>query len=309
MKKLVGKPKSNHAKKSQMSHRKPMQRTIKTCRAPKRPSVKKTSSKPTDRSEKKSVVVATPPVAAVPKKSSPTMYFTAETEQAIVEYNQATGSADRNRIYTGKIQHAFEKIAENIYNTFNFPYNEVSPQSFQKEAVSHMVVNMAKYDPSKGKAFGYFSIVAKNWFILENNNNYKRFKKHTEIIDEPSQSPGEFVVQPEHEREDRDVREFINLMVVYWDNNLKSLFPKDRDYNIASAVVEIFRRCDRIDIFNKKALYLYIREIADCQTQHITKVVNRMLFSYHNIKNEYLDTGKITGNYFSTRSFSDVVDL
>jgi hypothetical protein len=200
-----------------------------------------------------------------------------------------------------KIRHAFEKIAENIYNTFNFPYNEVSPQSFQREAVSHMVVNMAKYDPSKGKAFGYFSIVAKNWFILENNNNYKRFKKHTEIIDEPSQSPGEFVVQPEHESEDRDVREFIELMVEYWDNNLRTLFPKDRDYNIASAVVEIFRRCDRIDMFNKKALYLYIREIADCQTQHITKVVNRMMFAYNNIKNEYLDTGKITGDYFSSK--------
>lgn len=235
------------------------------------------------------------------EKKGPTMYFTTDTEQAIVEYNQTHDSAERNRIYTERIQHAFEKIAENIYNTFNFPYNEVSPQSFQEEAVSHMVTNMAKYDPSKGKAFGYFSIVAKNWFILENNNNYKRFKKHTEIIDEPGQSPGEFVIQPEHEREDRDVREFINLMVEYWDVNLKSLFPKERDYSIASAVVEIFRRCDRIDIFNKKALYLYIREIADCQTQHITKVVNRMLFSYHNIKNEYLDTGKITGNYFSSK--------
>ena len=243
--------------------------------------------------------VVVPPVPVAPKTA--TMYFTGETEKAIVEYNRTNDSSERNRIYTEKIQHAFEKIAENIYNTFNFPYNEVSPQAFQEEAVSHMVTNMAKYDPSKGKAFGYFSIVAKNWFILENNNNYKRFKKHTEIIDEPGQSPGEFVIQPEHEREDRDVREFIDLMVEYWDNNLKQLFPKSRDYGIACAVVEIFRKCDRIDIFNKKALYLYIREIADCQTQHITKVVNRMLFTYNNIKNEYLDTGKITGNYFSSK--------
>ena len=245
-----------------------------------------------------SVEVSSPP-AQTQKPAS--MYFTTETERAIVQYNQTGDVSERNRIYMEKIRHAFEKIAENIYNTFNFPYNEVSPQSFQREAVSHMVVNMAKYDPSKGKAFGYFSIVAKNWFILENNNNYKRFKKHTEIIDEPSQSPGEFVVQPEHESEARDVREFIELMVEYWDNNLRTLFPKDRDYNIASAVVEIFRRCDRIDMFNKKALYLYIREIADCQTQHITKVVNRMMFAYNNIKNEYLDTGKITGDYFSSK--------
>jgi len=277
--------------------------TSKRKTATKLKSPKKSTSKSRTKKVKTETPVSIPEVKTVVdvEKKGPTMYFTTDTEQAIVEYNQTHDSAERNRIYTEKIQHAFEKIAENIYNTFNFPYNEVSPQSFQEEAVSHMVTNMAKYDPSKGKAFGYFSIVAKNWFILENNNNYKRFKKHTEIIDEPGQSPGEFVIQPEHEREDRDVREFINLMVEYWDVNLKSLFPKERDYSIASAVVEIFRRCDRIDIFNKKALYLYIREIADCQTQHITKVVNRMLFSYHNIKNEYLDTGKITGNYFSSK--------
>lgn len=277
--------------------------TSKRKTATKLKSPKKSTSKSRTKKVKIETPVSIPEVKTVVdvEKKGPTMYFTTDTEQAIVEYNQTHDSAERNRIYTEKIQHAFEKIAENIYNTFNFPYNEVSPQSFQEEAVSHMVTNMAKYDPSKGKAFGYFSIVAKNWFILENNNNYKRFKKHTEIIDEPGQSPGEFVIQPEHEREDRDVREFINLMVEYWDVNLKSLFPKERDYSIASAVVEIFRRCDRIDIFNKKALYLYIREIADCQTQHITKVVNRMLFSYHNIKNEYLDTGKITGNYFSSK--------
>ena len=283
-------------------NRKTRKSTLKTL--PKKPRKPKRST-PRNRSKPTKVEVilkpkSTPMPAPQPPKNA-TMYFTVETERAIVQYNQTIDASERNRIYLEKIRHAFEKIAENIYNTFNFPYNEVSPQSFQEEAVSHMVTNMSKYDPSKGKAFGYFSIVAKNWFILENNNNYKRFKKHTEIIDEPSQSPGVFVIQPEHEREDRDVREFIELMVEYLDNNLKSLFPKDRDYNIASAVVEIFRKCDRIDIFNKKALYLYIREIADCQTQHITKVVNRMLFTYNNIKNEYLDTGKITGNYFSSK--------
>ncbi len=296
MKKRTQKRKTVHVRKSRPTSKR---KTTTKLKSPKK-STPKSRAKKVKAETPVSVTSAVQTLVGVEKKG-PTMYFTTDTEQAIVEYNQTHDSAERNRIYTEKIQHAFEKIAENIYNTFNFPYNEVSPQSFQEEAVSHMVTNMAKYDPSKGKAFGYFSIVAKNWFILENNNNYKRFKKHTEIIDEPGQSPGEFVIQPEHEREDRDVREFINLMVEYWDVNLKSLFPKERDYSIASAVVEIFRRCDRIDIFNKKALYLYIREIADCQTQHITKVVNRMLFSYHNIKNEYLDTGKITGNYFSSK--------
>ena len=235
-------------------------------------------------------------------ESSPTMYFTPDTELAIVEYNNEENQTVRCKIYNERIRHAFEKIAENIFNTFKFPYNEVSPDSVQNEAVSHMVMNMSRYDPSKGKAFGYFSIVAKNWFILENNTNYRRFKKQVEIIDEPGKSSGEFIIQPEHVKQNRDNQEFIELMVEFWDENIENYFSKQRDIEIARAVIHIFRSCDRIDIFNKKALYLYIREIANCQTQHITKVVNRMLFTYRNIKDEYLNTGKITGNHFCSQN-------
>lgn len=85
-------------------------------------------------------------------------------------------------------------------------------------------------------------------------------------------------------------------MVEFWDTHVGSYFTKDRDIKIANAVVEIFRNCDRIDVFNKKALYLYIREIADCQTQHITKVVNKMKAAQHNITNEYQLRGTVTGD-------------
>ena len=88
-------------------------------------------------------------------------------------------------------------------------------------------------------------------------------------------------------------------MVEYWDKNLTKHFNKKRDLEIASAVVELFRNSERIDVFNKKALYLYIRDIADCQTQHITKVINRMKFTQKNIMAEYFANGVITGNHIS----------
>ena len=162
----------------------------------------------------------------------------------------------------------------------------------QKQAVSHMVANIGKYERGKGKAFGYFSIVAKHWFILDNNTTYRRFKKHIEICEQPGE-PGEFVVEPEHAKKENEVKEFIALMVEYWDKNVGKHFTKERDLRIANAVVEIFRNADRIDVFNKKALYLYIREIAGCQTQHITKVINRMAGPQSIIKKEYMDRGSI----------------
>ena len=227
---------------------------------------------------------------AVPKVSN--IYFTPETEDAIVAYNNTTDSKEKDRIYNAHIQYAFFKIAENVYNRFKFSYADVSPLEIQKQAISHMVANLGKYDKGKGKAYSYFSIVAKNWFILDNNTTYKRFKKHVEICEQVGDA-GEFVVEPEHRKQESETKEFIRLMVDYWDKNVGRLFNKERDLKIANAVIEIFRNADRIDVFNKKALYLYIREIADCHTQNITKIINRMKVTQESIKDQYLNTGKI----------------
>ena len=232
----------------------------------------------------------------VPEKKVSNVYFTPATEDAIVAYNEAEDSREKDRIYNESIQGAFGKIAENVYNTFKFSYADVSPLEIQKQAISHMVANMSKYEKGKGKAFSYFSIVAKHWFILDNNTTYRRFKKHVEICEQTGDA-GEFVVEPEHEKQESETREFIKLMVEYWDKNVGKHFTKERDLKIANAVVEIFRNADRIDVFNKKALYLYIREIADCQTQHITKVINKLMEPQRKIRDEYYSTGKITGAF------------
>ena len=225
-----------------------------------------------------------------PKPSN--VYFTPDTEAAIVAYNSTEDPREKDRLYNQRIQGPFGKIAENVYNTFKFSYADVSPLEIQKQAISHMVANMGKYEKGKGRAFSYFSIVAKHWFILDNNTTYRRFKKHVEICEHAGDA-GEFVIEPEHQKQESETKEFIRLMVDYWDKNVGKYFTKERDLRIANAVVEIFRNADRIDVFNKKALYLYIREIANCQTQHITKCVNRMQEAQDEIRKQYLDRGTI----------------
>jgi hypothetical protein len=82
-------------------------------------------------------------------------------------------------------------------------------------------------------------------------------------------------------------------MVDYWEKNIGKIFTKQRDLNIANAVIELFRNSDRIDSFNKKALYLYIREISSCKTQQITKVINKMKQYQNTITKSYLDRGTL----------------
>lgn len=237
------------------------------------------------------VVSGIPPKKRRAKKSSG-MYFTSDTEKAIIEYNSTEDLEIRNQIYETKIRYSFDKLVENVFNTFKFTYFETSHVEVQQETVAHLVTNMNKFQAGKGKAFSYFSIIAKHYLIFHNNNNYKRFNQNVTISDTPSETSVCLQYDDHHQR-DIDTQEFLDMIIEYWDSNVTSIFPKKRDLNIANAVIELLRNNDRIDVFNKKALYLYIREIGECKTQQITKVINKMKCYQRNLTKCYLATGKI----------------
>jgi hypothetical protein len=227
----------------------------------------------------------------MPRKRKSKIYFTEDTERAIIEYNKTESQSLKNKIYKEHIQYPFEKLAENILNTFKFSYFDIPKADVQSDVVSILIEKIHMFQEGKGKAFSYFSIVAKNHLILNNNSNYKRFKKTALISEMPENW------NPENDFYDTemgdDYMEFRDLMIDFWDRNLTKIFTKKRDIQIADAVIELFRRSQYIENFNKKHLYLLIREMTDCKTHYITKVVNEM--KQHQIKmlNDYLENGKI----------------
>jgi hypothetical protein len=228
----------------------------------------------------------------MPRKKKSKQYFTLDTEEAIIAYNKSTSQREKNELYKTRIQYPFEKLAENILNTFKFSYFDVSKEDVQMEVVSTLIEKIHMFQEGKGKAFSYFSIVAKNHLILKNNGNYKRFKK-TALLSEMPESwnpPDDF----EETEFGAELNEFKELMLKYWDINLTRVFTKKRDIQIADAVLELFRRSQHIENFNKKHLYLLIREMTDCKTHYITKVVNEMKKHQTQMLNEYFDTGMIT---------------
>ena len=220
------------------------------------------------------------------------IYFSKATEEAIVLYNKEEDVNIRNNIYENKIRYSFEKLVENIFNTFKFTYFDNSPLEIQRETVSHLVINMHKFQAGKGKAFSYFSIVAKNYLIFHNNTNYKRFNQHVDISETPGESSVCLQTEDAHHK-NVQTQELMKLLMNYWEKNISKIFNKEKDLNIAYAVIELFRGCDRLETFNKKTLYLYIREISGCKTQQVTKVINKMKSYQSFIMQNYLNRGFI----------------
>ena len=228
-----------------------------------------------------------------PRKKKSKMYFGTPAQEAILEYLDTDSQAEKNKIFRERLEYPFMKLAENLIHTYKFYYFDVDSESVKKDVVGFMVMNMHKFDPSKGRAFSYFSIVAKNWLILNNNNNYKRYKMHTQL---DSAAATAFLGEKSdygRQQEVDDANEFTEYLISYMDTHLTSMFKKKRDIQIADSVVELFRRREMIENFNKKALYVLIREMTGYNTQHITKVINVLKKKYSSLAQEYAQTGQI----------------
>ena len=232
------------------------------------------------------------------KKSK--MYFGTPVQEAIIRYNDSTNPAVKNRIYSEHIHAAFEKMAENLIHTFKFYYFDYPYEDVKAEVVSFLVMQMPKYDSSKGRAFSYFSVVGKNYLILNNNNNYKKMKSQDGLT---RLDYGRNVYTESGQEEIAEFNfEFVNQMLEYWDNNITNIFRRQKDILVADAVLELFRRRTDIENFNKKALYIMIREMTGSNTQHITRVINQMKKYYFNMMEEFTEDGMVdtsnTGSIF-----------
>ena len=229
------------------------------------------------------------------KKGSPRYYFHQGTEDAIIRHNKETRPHMRERIYNEHIRTAFEKLAENIIHTFKFYYFDVPSEDVKHEVVSFLYMNMHKFTEGKGKAFSYFSIVAKNYLILHNNNNYKKMKQtDSEEVTDYKRDP---ITEASRDDMLTAKKEYLDLFIEYWENNLTTVFKRKQDMDVANSVLYLMENRENIDNFNKKALYIMIREMTNSNTQHITRVVNVMKKHHVNLQHNYLTTGSIETKY------------
>ena len=162
------------------------------------------------------------------------------------------------------------------------------------------------YQPSKGKAFSYFGTIAKRYLIINNTKNYKKKIEHIDIdtfnFDNDDSftnknSIDKFQYNMEINEEKGNSLDklslFMDLYVEYCTSNIYKLFPKDEDAKIADAILELFRKRENLEVFNKKALYIYIREIIDVKTPKITKITEKLFDIYKRNYSFYLENGYI----------------
>jgi hypothetical protein len=223
------------------------------------------------------------------RKPTNKMYFSYINEKAIIAYNQETNQYKRDKIYREHINFAFNKLTENIIHTFKFYYFDVPYQDVKAEVVAFLNEKIHKFTEGKGKAFSYFSIVAKHYLIIANNANYAKMKQKAEVSLIDTQR--DLGTEDSYSDYQESLKTFTDQFIEYYDKNLSNIFTNKRDITVADSLLELFRIRDNIENFNKKALYILIRERTGLKTQNITKVIIKFKKDFNTMYNQFKTTG------------------
>ena len=219
-------------------------------------------------------------------------YFTQDTEDAIVLYNNTECPKMRSDIYAKHIHYPYFKLTENIIHTFKFYHTEVDNlQHLQHEIITFLLSKIHLFDPTRGaKAYSYFGTIVKRWLILYNTKNYSKKIKKVDV-DVLTKDTSTYVYEQGELKEKDDLSEYIELFLAHTTENIFTLFPKKNDAQIADAILELFRKRETIEVFNKKALYIYIREMVDVKTPKITKIADKLHDIFKSQYVFYLENG------------------
>jgi len=210
-------------------------------------------------------------------------YFTKVHEDAIVRYSQTNCIKERTELYVTYIQPAFNEMVDKIVFTYKFT-NLPNCDSLRDECKIWLMTILDKYDQSKGsKAFSYFSVITKNWFIHKVKRQQKRNLREVDFENIAKHYEEQYLSTDDSYLKERETAEFwksFHTELQSWDVSQM----KDNDLKVYKAINILFESKDDIEIFNKKAIYLYLREITGLNTKQIVNSLKKFRKRYSNFK-------------------------
>ena len=225
------------------------------------------------------------------KKSTKNYYFTQVHEDAIVKYANTNDRELRGKLYQEYIQPAFDQMVDKIIYTYRFT-NLPNIDYLKEDCKIWLTTILNKYDPTKGsKAFSYFSVVTKNWFIHKVKRTQKRNRTEVFIEDVLNELDEDLISREPNYLDERTETEFwlsLSNEMGTWE----SFMLKENEKKVLMAVKILLNSADQIENFNKKAIYLYLREITGLNTKQVVNNLNKLRKRYRVFKSKW-ENGEI----------------
>lgn len=218
------------------------------------------------------------------------MYFNQNTQAAIVAYQQAKDNKkERDRLYVTGIMPAFNKLVENLINIHKFTSLHDTYDDLKNDCVNFLFETIGKFDPTRGtNAFSYFNVVAKNWLIIRTKQKSQRIRRSVSLDDPEALSVNEQRIVEDHATiPSQDVlleKESSAKAVVGMLYEIRSKVKTENELACINSIITIFENIDDIDLLNKSAILLYMRELSGLSPKQLTTTMQSIKKHYRRMK-------------------------
>tara|TARA_B100000212_G_C27342705_1_gene519945 strand:+ start:168 stop:914 length:747 start_codon:yes stop_codon:yes gene_type:complete len=230
------------------------------------------------------------------KKKKSNYYFTLDTQNKIVEYQKLKNKRRQDSIYTEHIQPAFTELVHNLVSVYKFKSSIEDINHLKHDCVVFLFETIYKWKPENGtKAFSYFNVVAKNWLTIHSRRLLKHSRRSVSV-----DNPTDFTSYEKSQlnRIDKDVAQ------AYEDDIKRDSFTEvfngilqqvklklkdQRDFRCIEAIQQVFDNVENLDYLNKRAVFVYLREISGLNSTELSSSLSNIRKHYRKIVGTDID--------------------
>ncbi len=217
------------------------------------------------------------------------MYFNANTQAAIVKFQTLVGKKERDQLYVKEILPAFEKLVENLINIHKFTSLHDTYEDMKNDCVNFLFETIGKFDGNRGtNAFSYFNVVAKNWLIIRTKQKAQRMKRSISLDDPDSMSANEHRIIEDHNvvpgqdivlENESTAKNIIKLLY-----EIRTKVKSENELKCINSIITIFENINDVDMLNKSAVLVYMRELSDLSPKQLTTTLQNIKKQYRRLK-------------------------
>tara|TARA_R110002126_G_scaffold141747_11_gene286902 strand:- start:1303 stop:2040 length:738 start_codon:yes stop_codon:yes gene_type:complete len=219
------------------------------------------------------------------KGTAQKLYFHAGTQAAIESFQNTEDLKVREVLYTEEILPAFDKLVENLIFMHGFHKQHDSFEMLKNDCVSFLYETIHKWKPERGtKAFSYFNVVARNWLIIKSKQRNKSNRRHISIDDQESLSIAQKLAienssvvlsQDEQMIAKNRINEILSLL-----QEIKIRTTNENEILCINAIIKIFSHIDDLEFLNKRAIFVYIRDLSSLNPKKLSVAMSQIRKHY-----------------------------
>ena len=221
-------------------------------------------------------------------KGKRNLYFNEDTHNAIIKFQSLEVLKEKEELYVSRIFPAFDKLVENLIFIHGFQSSHSSYEDLKSDCVVFLYETINKFDHTRGtKAFSYFNVVAKNWLIIKSKQRTKQIRRQISLDDPMSISKRDmgaiesYKVIPAQDTEmiKREKTENLFSLMV----EIKDKLSGENEIACIDAIITLFEKIDDIDLLNKRAIFVYLRDISNLNPKQLSIAMSSIRKHYKSL--------------------------